>query len=243
MIAPEMTVSDLLEQDGFAFLHAGESRAWLERSGTLADWDRFAASWDGMPLDTYMADGGKYRRRRHAVFKATAGDADMVRQPDQPHYQSVDYNALNGGVERWFEPIPGEIAATSSLQTILAATRELFDGFATDAAWHIELHQFRIEANAGASGQPTPEGHHRDGVDFVLVLLIARENIASGTTTVHDAGHAELGSFTLTEPLDAALVDDHRVSHGVTAVRPLDPARPAHRDVLVVTYRKVGGAA
>lgn len=242
MTAIEPTLSETLREDGFAFLHTGESRAWLEGSGTLGDWDRFAASWDGMPLDTYMADGGKYRRRRHAVFKAEADDGDVVRQPDQPHFQALDYNALNGGVERWFEPMAPEIAGSDTLRAILAATRELFDGLSPDADWHIELHQFRIEASEGTLGQPTPEGHHRDGVDFVLVLLVARENIASGTTTVHDSGHAELGSFTLTEPLDVALVDDHRVSHGVTAVRPLDPARPAHRDVLVVTYRRVNAA-
>ncbi|HTR17943.1 MAG TPA: 2OG-Fe dioxygenase family protein, partial [Acetobacteraceae bacterium] len=39
------------------------------------------------------------------------------------------------------------------------------------------------------------------------------------------------------EPLEAALVDDSRVYHGVTPVLPLDPARPAFRDVLVVTFR------
>jgi hypothetical protein len=76
-------------------------------------------------------------------------------------------------------------------------------------------------------------------VDFVLVLLIGRTNIVEGTTTIHDFDHRELGSFTLTEPLDAALVDDRRVFHGVTAVRPVDPARPAYRDVLVVTYRAI----
>jgi hypothetical protein len=42
----------------------------------------------------------------------------------------------------------------------------------------------------------------------------------------------------LTAPLDAALVDDGRVYHGVTAVAPLDPALPAYRDVLVVTFRR-----
>ena len=47
-----------------------------------------------------------------------------------------------------------------------------------------------------------------------------------------------LGSFTLTEPLDAAFTDDNRVYHGVTPVTPLDPARPGHRDVLVVTFRR-----
>jgi hypothetical protein len=79
---------------------------------------------------------------------------------------------------------------------------------------------------------------HRDGVDWVLVLMVERHNIASGTTTVHAPDGRELGAFTLTDPFDAALVDDHRVFHGVTPVEPLDPARPAWRDVLVVTLRQ-----
>ena len=57
-----------------------------------------------------------------------------------------------------------------------------------------------------------PKGMHRDGVDYVLVLLVNRRNIASGTTTIHDLDKRALGSFTLTEPLDAALVDDARCS-------------------------------
>jgi hypothetical protein len=34
------------------------------------------------------------------------------------------------------------------------------------------------------------------------------------------------------------VTDDNRVYHGVTPVTPLDPARPGHRDVLVVTFRR-----
>jgi hypothetical protein len=75
-------------------------------------------------------------------------------------------------------------------------------------------------------------------VDFALVLLVRRENVASGTTTVHDLEGKPLGSFTLTEPFDAAIVDDNRVTHGVTPVVPLDPSRPAYRDVLVATFLK-----
>jgi hypothetical protein len=71
----------------------------------------------------------------------------------------------------------------------------------------------------------------------VLVLLIRRENIQSGVTTIHAPDGSDLGSFTLAHPFDAALVDDRRVFHGVTAVEPIDPALPAHRDVLVVTFR------
>ncbi len=79
---------------------------------------------------------------------------------------------------------------------------------------------------------------HRDGVDYVLVLLVDRRNIASGTTTIHDLDKRALGSFTLTDPLDSAVTDDNRVYHSVTPVTPLDPARPAYRDVLVVTFRR-----
>jgi len=234
---------DVLMQNGYAFLHAAEMRGMLERTGSLTDWDAFAESWDGMPLDGYMADLGRYRRRRHAVYAvgaAAAADGAIVRAPHQPHYQSVDYNPLNGGVARWYEPILPAIGEGPSMLTVLGFCRDLFGGLAPGVrSWHVEVHQFRIEARQGEEGRPTPEGMHRDGVDYVLVLLIRRRNIASGTTTIHAyPGRGLLGSFTLTDPFDAALVDDSRVYHGVTPVEPLDPALPAYRDVLVVTFRR-----
>ncbi len=227
-----------LADAGYAFVRAPEMRAVLERDG-LADFQNFAESWNDLGIDTFMADGGRYRKRRHAAFRAASGVIE--RKPHQPHYQSRDYNALNGGIARWFEPVSEAAAAHPALAAILATCQRLFDALTPAArrpdVWHVELHQFRIEAAAGQAGQPTPEGLHRDGVDWVLVLLIRRENVASGETTIHDAARRQLGSFTLTEPLDAALVDDQRVYHGVTPVLPIDPARPAFRDVLVVTFR------
>ncbi|MFY9288895.1 MAG: 2OG-Fe dioxygenase family protein [Alphaproteobacteria bacterium] len=209
--------------------------ALLEETGPLSDWDLFAESWEDLATDTYMADQGRYRKRRYAVYK-TDGKT-VTRQAHQPHFQDVHYNALNGGVERWFEPIKEEIGVSTSLKTILTFCCRLFGSLASHTAWHIETHQFRIEAKAGEQGQPTPEGLHRDGRDYVLVLLIHRENIQSGETSIHDLNKKQLGSFTLTYPFDAALVDDNRVYHGVTAVTPLDPSLPAYRDVLVVTFK------
>ena len=221
---------------GFTFLKAPDMRAMLEQAGPLTDWAAFAASWDDLGRDTYMADGGRYRKRRHAVFRADAGG--IARQPAQPHYQSRDYNTLNGGIERWFQPVLPDIGSGASLTTILRFCQALFDHLVRVPAWHVEIHQFRIEARIGESGRPTPEGMHRDGVDYVLVLLINRRNIASGVTSVHDLSGRQLGEFTLTHTFDAALVDDSRVMHGVTPVEPVDPGQPAHRDVLVVTFRR-----
>lgn len=226
-----------LEPHGFAFVPAAQVRRELAAHGSLADWDAFAASWGDMPLDAHLPDGHRYRRRRHGTLSARPGDERFVLEPHAPHYQGREYNHLVGGIERWFEPIRPEIVAGATFQSILGLCLRLFGGFRPAAAWHIECHQFRIEARRDAEGLPTPEGVHRDGVDYVLVLLVSRANIESGTTTIHALDGTLLGSFTLTEPLDAALVDDARVKHGVTAVRPIDPARPAHRDVLVVTFR------
>ena len=226
-------------EGGFAFVRAHEMRAVLEAAG-LADWDGFAGSWDDLGIDAYMADGGRYRRRRFACFRASA--EGIVRKPHQPHYQSRDYNPLNGGIERWFEPVGEAIGVHPALRAVLATCQALFDRLTPATlrprSWHVEIHQFRIEARPALAGRPTPEGMHRDGVDWVLVLLVKRDNIASGETSIADLAGRPLGSFTLTDPLDAAVTDDNRVYHGVTPVTPLDPAGPGHRDVLVVTFRR-----
>ena len=226
-----------LRQEAYAFVPSARMRPMLEQAGVLSDWDAFAASWAHLELDQYMADGGRYRRRRHAVFAARAGDAALRREPDQPHFQTVAYNPLHGGIERWFEPVRQEIADGASMRAILGFCRRLFDSLSPDTSWRIEVHQFRIEPSPAGEGRPTPEGMHRDGVDFVLVLMVDRQNIASGETSIHDLDGRQLGSFTLAAPFDAALVYDRRVYHGVTPVTPLDPTRPAHRDVLVVSFK------
>lgn len=216
-----------------------EARAVLEAHGALSDWDAFSASWNRLPHDGYMADGGRYRRRRHATF-AIARDGAIERRPHQPHYQSRDYNPLNGGVVRWFEPIEEAIGAGATMSSVLRFCAHTFDALAPPdiTSWHVEVHQFRIEALGEAAGNPTPEGRHQDGVDYVLVLMVRRHNIESGTTTLHTVDGRDLGSFTLQKPLDTVLLDDARVTHGVTPVRALDPDQPAYRDVLVVTFRR-----
>jgi hypothetical protein len=239
VLHPGEHIDEHLARAGHVFVAGEAMRAALEATGPLTDWRRFTESWNMLDLDTYMADGGRYRRRRHAAYAATAG-GPITRQRHQAHFQTTEYNPLHGGIERWFSPILPEIGEGPSLRTILTFCHGLFGRSAPRVdAWHIEVHQFRIEARPGEVGRPTPEGMHRDGVDFVLVLLVARSNIQSGTTSIHDLGRRQLGSFTLTDPFDAALVDDKRVYHGVTPVEPIDATLPAYRDVLVVTFRNV----
>jgi len=235
-----LIVMQALRETGFAFVPALAVRDAL-RLPVDDQWPTFAASWDGMARDQYMGDGGRYRFRRYATLSADkAGQISVV--PHQPHYQSSDYNRLNGGVARWFEPIPQAVLDSPVLTRIFATGTAMFSVLKPNVAWHIEAHQFRIQASADEAGKPTPEGVHRDGVDFVVVMMVTRENIESGTTTIHSPDGALLDSFTLTQPFDTALLDDHRCLHGVTPVTPLDPTKPAWRDVLVVTWRATEAA-
>lgn len=237
---PQMlgTLETPLAKEGFTYQQAGFMRPLLEQFG-LAQWNSFAESWDHLGVDRYMADGGRYRRRRYATYSLTPDQ--ILRKPHQPHYQSRDYNTLNGGIERWFKPVTDATGHHPALLAILELTHRIASDLTPadlqPQAWHAEVHQFRIEASPESSGQPTPEGLHRDGVDWVCVLMVNRENIASGETTIHDLNRKAVGSFTLAHPLDAAFVNDSRVYHGVTPVKPVDPSRPAYRDVLVVTLR------
>ncbi len=223
-----------LSEPGFAYLQPSD----LTRAAPalLEEWEEFAASWARLVRDGFMGDGGQYRFRRHALYVAPAGGVAQPLPPG-PHYQSRDYNALNGGIERWFEPVEPAVAEGKTLAALLAVSGAVFSARRPTARWHIEVHQFRIVAEFAHDARPTPEGVHRDGVDFVMVMMVRRQNIASGRTDLFSAQGQPVSSFTLVEPRAAVVLDDQRLSHGVTPVTPVDPSAPSYRDVLVITYR------
>jgi hypothetical protein len=71
-----------------------------------------------------MADGGRYRRRRYAAFQVS--DERIGRLPNQPHFQTLTHNPLNGGVARWFEPIEPRIAQHPAFVSILQTCNDIF---------------------------------------------------------------------------------------------------------------------
>jgi hypothetical protein len=225
-----------LRPTGFAHIGADSMRSLL-RARDLSDFAAFARSWNHLGHDHYMADGGRYRRRRHACFQVSP--STVTQKPHRSHYQSRNYNPLNGGIERWFEQIEPEIASSPFLHAVLKSAADLFANSADEfcAAWHVEVHQIRTETDFLSIGLPTPEGLHQDGVDWACAMLIDRVNVDEGVTHIHDGAKRHIASFCLTEPLETALVDDRRVYHAVTPIVPVDPQLPAHRDVLVATFK------
>ncbi len=192
-------------------------------------------SWDDLPPDAYLRDGGHYRRRRHACFVV---EGDRVTQaPHRAHWQPVEYNALHGGLERWFEPITPQIVAQPVWAQLLGALSRTCSAVKGARPWFVEAHQFRIDTTDGI-GRPTPEGAHRDGVDFVAVILVNRRGVKGGETRVFEAAGPTGIRFTMAEGWTTLMLDDERVIHESTPIQPL--AEGGHRDTLVITFRAGG---
>ena len=193
------------------------------------------ASWNDLAPDKYLKDGGHYRKRRHSSF-VVEGER-VTPAPHRAHWQPLEYNALHGGMERWFEPVSAPVAQAPAWNALLRWLARVSTSLRGDRRWFVEAHQFRIDTEGGI-GRPTPEGAHRDGVDVVAVFLVAREGIKGGETRVFEAEGPRGERFTLTEPWSLLLLDDARVIHESTPIQPLGAG--GHRDTLVLTCRAGG---
>jgi hypothetical protein len=234
---PVETVLPVLREHGFAVLAPTDVVAL---SGALPEaLQALQSSWDDLHPDTYLKDAGNYRKRRHSCFIAESGALRQV--PHRAHWQPKDYNALHGGMRRWFEPIDPSVVVAPAWPRLLLALADVCSQRMPVPRWHIEAHQFRIDTGDGI-GRPTPEGAHRDGVDFVAVILVARHAIRGGETRVFEADGPAGQRFTLSEPWSLLLLDDARMIHETTPIQPIaDPADgEGHRDTLVLTYRAAG---
>ncbi|MDI3289870.1 2OG-Fe dioxygenase family protein [Polyangium sp. 15x6] len=257
-ITPASDIVETVRRQGFAVA----SSSWAQglTGAPRPDWAKIAAEWDDMPLDPYLKDGGHYRRRRHASFIVDEASCRLV--PHRAHFQPLQYNALHGGMERWFEPMRQDMIGQPFWSDLLTSLARVCSEIKRPSSvprsgatlgqaelrprtpWYVEAHQFRIDTSEGI-GRPTPEGAHRDGVDFVALFLIGRHGIRGGETRVFDARGPQGIRFTLTEPWSFLLLDDERVIHESTPIQPLLGGESGtlphgHRDTLVLTYRRNG---
>jgi len=226
-------IIDALKKNGFCVLNSETVVQWIGCSmDELID---LAADWDGMPHDNYLKDGGHYRRRRHSSFLFE--NNILTQTPHRAHWQSLEYNALHGGMARMFEPVNGTTLNKSVWSKIIVTLANTANQMSSPLIkkWCIETHQFRIDTTGGI-GRPTPEGAHRDGVNFVAVFMVKRHQIKGGETRVFDANGPRGERFTLSQPWSLLLLDDERMIHESTPIQPLMDS--GYRDTLVVTLRE-----
>lgn len=226
-------ISQAMTEQGFCLVPA-QMVARIARAERQA-LEAMGPYWNTLLADRFLKDQGKYRLRRHDSLVVKGGASQLV--PHRAHWQSLDYNALHGGLERLFEPIDASLSGSTVWQQLIGGVGAVLDQLSAPQTWYTEAHQFRINTVDGI-GRPTPEGAHRDGVDYVAVILVARESIKGGETRIFELSGNEGLRFTLKEPWSMLLLDDHRIIHETTPIQGLKEM--GHRDTLVLTYRKDG---
>ena len=239
----ESHIAEVLERQGYYDV-SGEDliRRLRLRESDISD---FASYWQRLTLDKYMGDGGCYRYRRYNALYAWADRKALTLLPRHPYVQPGSVNTLNGDIDRYFDDLddgfishPVLVGLLQFLTRAYNASEMALYGKEKPEKWLIQLHPYRVVADGTVSGKPTPEGLHRDGVDYVLSLMLGRNNVIGGETTVTDVDTNTLYQRLLTNPMDMLVCDDRRVLHSVSEIRALLPDQGAWRDVLVIAFTR-----
>ncbi|MFI8825052.1 2OG-Fe dioxygenase family protein [Streptomyces sp. NPDC053431] len=197
-------------------------------------WAAFDRHWDELLPDPYLRSSGTVRLRRYGHM-GLRRSGEWRSRPHDAFVQPGNTNPLYIGEERHFAPLTEAFAADPVLARLLSLLAEAAAVLADPPEWTVKIHPFRIVATAGRSGEPTPEGVHRDGVTLVSSLLVDRRNAVGGESAVYHPDGTPLFSTVLEQPGTLLLGDDRSTLHEVSAVWPRATGQPAHRDVLVIT--------
>lgn len=231
-------VSNLLVQNNYVFVCGKRMTHML--STNVDEVVRFKHCWNHLERDRYMADGGAYRYRRYGQFVKTQGARQISVLPHEPYSQPSAVNPLNGDIARHFEPLSDRFLTSPILEKLLLLLSDVYDLAEGEARkWNIRLHPYRIVANDTQIGKPTPEGLHRDGVNYIASLMISKINVAGGETTITDNNGDLLEALTLEKTFDLVLANDDETMHQVSTISPQNLGKCAYRDVLVVAFTKM----
>ncbi|SMC22690.1 hypothetical protein SAMN02745857_01447 [Andreprevotia lacus DSM 23236] len=228
--------SDLLQS---GYCHVPGQQIRLDCAIEPASWRQFSDCWGGLTLDNYMGDGGTYRFRRYGAINLDGPDAALTLLPHGPYEQPRYINTLNGGKARHFDPIEERFVEHPFLHCLLRSLASVFDAIHPgQGGWNIRLHPYRIRTWQEQPGLPTPEGLHRDGVDYIVTMMVRRLNVEGATTVVTDNEGVPRFLTTLNEPMELLVADDTSTMHSVSPLQCKDPLQEAYRDVLVVAFTR-----
>ncbi|PHM47824.1 2OG-Fe dioxygenase family protein [Xenorhabdus miraniensis] len=201
----------------------------------------FKEHWNQLVLDQNFKDYTHRERRILRYYYHPDTGTPLQLNRDTEYRSSITYdieykkgaNQLNYAEEAFItHPI---------MQGILATDIAILGDRLTKAHYYaIDIHQFRVKAQAGKES-PTTSGIHQDGQDWIFMHFIQSHNtepvISEVHATAHEAPpllHTAMGHF-----LETLAINDKQLYHRASNVRQVSPTNAAFRDLLLVTFRQL----
>ena len=187
-----------------------------------------------------MADGGKYRLRRYGLFQLSAATGHLAYIPRASFYQSIEINPLNGGEQRHFAPLAADTVKNPFLRDLIQFDfAQLTSKKHIKNDWLVGVHQIRILATTGVTGNPTPEGIHRDDETYTAQHLINRHNINGGINYFYGSGpqptrHPQ--AVWKQESYFDSYYFDRSIWHSVSPIASGDRDGDGYRDVILIDF-------
>jgi hypothetical protein len=196
---------------------------------------RLARLWNDLPLDTQLHDLGRYRERRYAKMVYRSSDDELQRTRETEFFQPKRYNPVNSGTRR-FQPIDDSFLVSDLANRVIRHFAKRFSSLLGAKRLELNLHQVRVIGRESELGQVTPEGIHKDGVDFSCQILFGRHNANGGESIIYANDKTPLLGATMTDMLDFYCFRDPDIYHSVTPISPTRLGNEAMRDVLGIDF-------
>ena len=207
-------------------------------NGLKNDLSLITNSYNDLPQDIYMPKGKEYRSRRYGRFCHIPKASMIYPLPQTYFFQTKTINDFAGGVRRLFDSLDDNWYETNILQNIILNSFNCLPISSEEYVdpWHIGVHAIRISTTDNMFGNPTPEGIHTDGHQYLCIILISRTNITGGESTITSSLGEVIFRGCLHNPLDTIFLTDYKMLHSVSEIIPIDSAKPAYRDVLILDF-------
>ena len=186
---------------------------------------RLKPDFETLTTDKYVPEGfrKKHIQRLHRLNER------YQKIPHQPLYQSSQVNPTHGNINRVYpEYIAHDQNEILKLVDFFIQKNPIPD----NASFLVQAQ--RIICNNDLVGHPSVEGWHRDGVAFIGIACIDRQNIKGGISEFLDNKTGKIEQLLL-QPGQIVIFNDTEVKHRVTPITTKEK-NEGHRDVILMSY-------
>lgn len=231
-------IEKALREQGYCLVRGAELE--IDHSVRASE-SEFVSEWANLEPDKYLRNGARFRERRYGRYYYLPRTRAIRLLAHRPYFQSETANSYAGGIQREVAPLTASSVKNPLMNALIEFNFAQFPVAADDARmdqpWEVACHQFRIIATPDEVGEPTPEGIHRDEIDYGAIHLVSRSNVTGGSSRVYDNDSKPIAEFVLESRWDTLFWADEQVLHSVTPITPDNRGARAVRDILILGYR------